>query len=189
MNFELPVLPYDMNALEPYMSKETLEYHYGKHHKAYVDKLNELIKGTNFANLSLEDIIVKSAGKAEYVAIFNNAAQTWNHDFFWKTMTPKGGGKPKAALLKQIEHDFGSFDKFREEFKNAAISQFGSGWAWLTEKDGRLSIMKTSNADNPIAHEAKAIIGLDVWEHSYYIDYRNKRADYIDAYLDHLVKW
>lgn len=189
MIFTLPALPYAHDALVPYISKETIEYHYGKHHKAYIDNLNRLIENTDFAKMSLEDIVVSSAGKPEYAAIFNNAAQSWNHEFFWNVMTPNGGGKPKGTLLEQIERDFGSYEKFREEFKNAALTQFGSGWAWLVDKNGKLSVMKTSNADTPIAHGAKPIIVIDVWEHAYYIDYKNMRASFVDAYLDNLVKW
>lgn len=189
MAFDLPPLPYAMDALDPYISMTTMEFHYGKHHKAYVDNLNKLIMETEFSDMPLEKIVKNTAGKAELTGIFNNAGQAWNHEFFWNTMSPTGGGKPKAALLKKMERDFGSYDNFRVEFKNAATTQFGSGWAWLVEKDDKLSVMKTSNADTPIAHGYKPIIGIDVWEHSYYLDYQNRRADYVDAYLDHLVKW
>ena len=189
MTFELPELPYAKDALEPHISQNTLEFHHDKHHKAYVDNLNKFITGTEFENMPLEEIITKSAGKTELASIFNNAAQVWNHTFFWNSMKPQGGGKPEGELLKRIEQDFGSYDKFREEFKAAALGQFGSGWAWLVEKDGKLSIMKTANGDNPLTHNAKAIITIDVWEHAYYLDYQNRRADFIDAYLNHLVKW
>jgi Fe-Mn family superoxide dismutase len=184
MIFELPALPFDMNALEPHMSEKTLSFHYGKHHKAYVDKLNELIKDTEFADMSLEEIIAKSK-----YAVFNNAAQVWNHTFFWNSIAPGGGGKPAGELMERINADFGGYEKFRDEFKSAALSQFGSGWAWLVDKDGRLSVMKTANADTPIAHGVKPVIVIDVWEHAYYLDYQNLRATYVDAYLDHLVKW
>ena len=188
--FDLPPLPYQLNALEPYISESTMEYHYGKHHKAYVDNLNKLIKGTKFEKLPIEEIIVETANNNEYSGVFNNAAQTWNHTFFWNTMKPNGGGEPAGELKKRIDRDFGSYDKFRSEFTNAATSQFGSGWAWLTEdKNGKLQIMKTANGDNPIAHGLIPIIGLDVWEHAYYLDYQNRRIDYINNYLDHLVKW
>lgn len=189
MTFELPELPYADNALEPYISQKTMGFHYGKHHRAYVDNLNKLIQGTPFEKMSLEQIVKESTGKPEHAAIFNNAAQAWNHAFFWRAMKPSGGGKPSPALLEKIERDFGSFDKFREEFKNAAVSQFGSGWAWLVEKDGKLSIFKTSNADTPVAHEMKPIFTIDVWEHAYYLDYQNRRADFVEAFLEHLVKW
>lgn len=189
MVFDLPPLPYEMNALDPYISETTMEFHYGKHHRAYIDNLNKLIKDTEFADMSMEKIIVSTAGKPEFSGIFNNAAQSWNHNFFWNSMSPTGGGKPKGEMLKKIERDFGSYDNFRTEFKTAATTQFGSGWAWLVEKDGKLSVMKTANADTPIAHGMKPIITVDVWEHAYYLDYQNRRADFVDAYLDHLVKW
>lgn len=189
MPFNLPNLPYADDALSPYISQKTMSFHYGKHHKAYVDNLNKLIAGTDFEQMSLEDIIKKTVGNPDQIGIFNNAAQSWNHDFFWNSMKPNGGGKPNESLLSRLEKDFGSYDKFREEFKTAALTQFGSGWAWLVEKDGKLSIIKTSNADTPIAHGLKPIITIDVWEHAYYLDYQNLRANFIDAYLDHLVKW
>lgn len=190
MIFELPPLPYQLNALEPYISEQTMSYHYGKHHKAYIDNLNKLIQGTKFANMPLEEIIVETSGKNEFSGVFNNAAQTWNHTFFWNTMKPNGGGEPTGELKKKIDRDFGSYDKFKTEFATAATTQFGSGWAWLAEdKNGKLQIMKTANGDNPIAHGLIPIIGLDVWEHAYYLDYQNRRTDYINNYLDHLVKW
>ena len=190
MIFDLPPLPYQLNALEPYISESTMEYHYGKHHKAYVDNLNKLIKGTKFENMTLEDIIVESAKNPEYSGVFNNAAQTWNHTFFWNTMHPNGGKEPTGELKKKIDRDFGGYDNFRSEFTSAATSQFGSGWAWLAEdKNGKLQIMKTANGDNPIAHGLIPIIGLDVWEHAYYLDYQNRRVDYINNYLNHLIKW
>lgn len=189
MSFELPSLPYEMNALEPYISATTLEFHYGKHHRTYVENLNKLIKDTPFAEMSLEEIIKTTVGKAEYTAIFNNAAQAWNHNFFWNSMKKNGGGEPQGEMLKKIERDFGSYEKFREEFKNAAVSQFGSGWAWLVEQDGKLKVIKTSNADTPLAHGMTALITIDVWEHAYYLDYQNKRADFVEAFLNHLIKW
>ncbi|MBQ8436953.1 MAG: superoxide dismutase [Alphaproteobacteria bacterium] len=191
MIFELPPLPYQLNALEPYISEQTMSYHYGKHHQAYIDNLNKLIKNTKFENMPMEEIIIKTAGKSEFSGVFNNAAQSWNHTFFWNTMKPNGGGEPTGELKKKIDRDFGSYDKFKAEFINAAVSQFGSGWAWLAEdKDnGKLVIIKTANGDNPIAHGLIPIIGLDVWEHAYYLDYQNRRADYINNYLNHLVKW
>ena len=190
MIFDLPPLPYQLNALEPYISESTMEYHYGKHHKAYVANLNKLIKCTKFENMTLEDIIVESAKNPEYSGVFNNAAQTWNHTFFWNTMQPNGGKEPTGELKKKIDRDFGSYDNFRSEFTSAATSQFGSGWAWLAEdKNGKLQIMKTANGDNPIAHGLIPIIGLDVWEHAYYLDYQNRRVDYINNYLNHLIKW
>lgn len=187
--FEMKPLPYDLSALEPSVSARTMEFHYGKHYKTYVDNLNKLTEGTEFAGLPLEEIIQKTAGKPEYQGIFNNAGQTWNHEFFWQSMSPNGGGRPEGRLLEQIEKDFGSYDRFREEFKNAAVTQFGSGWAWLVEKDGKLQVMKTSNADTPVAHGLKALINIDVWEHAYYLDYQNRRAEFVDKFLDNLVNW
>lgn len=190
MVFELPKLPYAMNALEPYISERTMEFHYGKHHKAYVDNLNKLIQGTEFEEMSLEEIIKASYGRDELSGIFNNAAQAWNHNFFWNCMTPDGGKEPDGALKQRIERDFGSYEKFKEQFKTAATTQFGSGWAWLVEdKDGKLSVMKTSNADTPLAHGLKALITCDVWEHAYYLDYQNRRPDFVSTFLDHLVKY
>ena len=139
--------------------------------------------------MPLEKIVKETSGKPEYTAIFNNAAQAWNHDFFWKSMSPNGGGAPKGELAEKINRDFGSYDNFRQEFKNAATTQFGSGWAWLAEKDGKLQVVKTSNADTPLAHDMKPLVTVDVWEHAYYLDYQNRRADFVEAYLDHLVNW
>ncbi len=191
MIFDLPPLPYQLNALEPYISEQTMSYHYGKHHKAYIDNLNKLIKNTKFENMPLEEIIIETAGKNEFSEIFNNATQSWNHTFFWNTMEPNGGEEPTGELKKKIDRDFGSYDKFKAEFANTATSQFGSGWAWLAEdkNNGKLVVMKTANGDNPIAHGLIPIIGLDVWEHAYYLDYQNRRVDYINNYLNHLVKW
>lgn len=190
MTFELPELPYAKNALEPYISEKTMEFHYGKHHKAYVDNLNKLVKDTEFENMSLEEVIKTSAGRAEFSAIFNNAAQAWNHTFFWNCMMKDGGQAPQGELRAKIDRDFGSYEKFKEEFKNAATSQFGSGWAWLAEgKDGKLTVMKTSNADTPLVHGLKPIITCDVWEHAYYLDYQNRRPDFVSAFLEHLVKY
>lgn len=187
--FDLPPLPYEMNALEPFISTTTMEYHYGKHHRTYIENLNKLIKGTEFENMSLDKIIKSTVDNPAYTAIFNNAAQSWNHEFFWKCMIPNGGGTPQGEMLTRIEQDFGSYDNFRQEFKNAATGQFGSGWAWLAEKDGRLVVLKTSNADTPLAHGMNPILTVDVWEHAYYLDYQNRRAEFVDAYLDHLVNW
>ncbi len=189
MSFDLPALPYEMNALEPYISTTTMEYHYGKHHRTYVENLNKLVKDTEFAAMSLEDVVKNTADNPSYALIFNNAAQAWNHAFFWNCMSPNGGGRPEGELLKKIERDFGSYENFRQEFKNAATSQFGSGWAWLAEKDGKLLVLKTANADTPLAHGMKPLITIDVWEHAYYLDYQNRRVDFVDAFLDHLVNW
>ena len=189
MAIEFPALPYASDALEPYISTTTMEFHYGKHHKAYVDNLNKLIAGTPFADLSLEEIIKETAGNEKFQAIFNNAAQAWNHNFFWHCMSADGGKAPKGVLLKKIEDAFGSYDQFYEDFTNAAVSQFGSGWAWLVEdKDGKLSIMKTANADTPLAHGLKALLTVDVWEHAYYLDYQNRRADFVKTFLTHLAQ-
>lgn len=184
MAFELPKLPYEMDALQPYISKETLEYHYGKHHQAYVTNLNKLIVGTEFENKSLEEIIKTSSG-----GIFNNAAQVWNHTFYWHCLTPKSPKKPSGELAAAIDKTFGSFDAFKEKFSNAAIATFGSGWAWLAKnQDGSLEIISTSNADTPMTKNKKALLTCDVWEHAYYIDYRNARPKYVENFWD-LVNW
>jgi Fe-Mn family superoxide dismutase len=185
MSFALPDLPYAHDALEPHLSKSTFEFHHDTHHQKYVDTLNDLIKGTDNEGKSLEDIIKSSEGK-----LFNQAAQVWNHTFFWNSMTPNGGGKPTGAVAEAIDRDFGSYDKFAEEFSNVAAGEFGSGWAWLVADDaGKLSVISTHDADTPLAHGKKAIITLDVWEHAYYLDYQNKRPDYIKTFLDKLVNW
>jgi superoxide dismutase, Fe-Mn family len=184
MAFTLPELPYEMTALEPYLSAETFEYHYGKHHKTYLDTLNGMIEGTDEEKASLEEIILKSEGKK-----FNQAAQVWNHTLYWNSMAPGGGGAPSGAAGDAVNEAFGSYDKFREEFKTAAVNQFGSGWAWLTLDGGKLGVMSTSNADLPMKHNQTAVLTCDVWEHAYYIDYRNRRPDYVDTFLDHLINW
>jgi Fe-Mn family superoxide dismutase len=184
MAFSLPPLPYDKGALAPPFSAETLEYHYGKHHQAYVTNLNKLIEGKPEASKSLEDIILSADGP-----LFNNAAQVWNHTFYWQCMKPQGGGQPSGPLMDAIKKDFGSFDKFKEEFANAGATQFGSGWAWLVSEGGKLKVTKTSNADLPMKHQQKALLTMDVWEHAYYIDYRNNRAKYIEVFLSSLVNW
>jgi Fe-Mn family superoxide dismutase len=185
MAVELPPLPYDTTALEPYLSAETFEYHYGKHHKTYVDTLNSMLEGTPEESKSLEEIILA----AEPGKKFNNAAQVWNHNLYWTSMAPGGGGAPSGAAGDAVQAAFGSYDKFREEFKTAATGQFGSGWAWLTLDGGKLAILATSNADLPMKHGQTAVLTCDVWEHAYYIDYRNKRPDYVDTFLDHLINW
>lgn len=190
MTHELPPLPYAMDALEPHISANTLSFHYGKHHQAYVTNLNKALKDHPLETSSLEEVIMASVGKPYMVPIFNNAAQVWNHTFYWNCMKPQGGGEPSAVFKSRLEEAFGSFDKFCEEFKQAAVSQFGSGWAWLVcDKDGKLSIMKTPNADLPMAHDAKALLTCDVWEHAYYLDYQNRRPDYVDTFLKSLVNW
>jgi len=189
MAITLPDLPYSKDALEPYISAKTLDFHHGKHHNAYVTNLNKLIAGTDMENMALEDIILKSANDPAKVGIFNNAAQVWNHTFYWNCMKKNGGGKPSGKLAEAIDKNFGSFDKFLEEIKNAAVTQFGSGWAWLVKDGDALKVMKTSNADTPMVHGAKALLTIDVWEHAYYIDYQNRRPDYVAAFFDNLVNW
>jgi superoxide dismutase, Fe-Mn family len=190
MAFEQLPLPFAKDALEPYgMKAETFDYHYGKHHKAYVDNLNKLVEGTDLANKSLEEVIQVSFKDSSKAGIFNNAAQVWNHTFFWNSLKPGGGGAPTGELASRINKDFGSYDKFAEEFSNAAATQFGSGWAWLVDDGGKLSILKTPNAENPLAHGKKALLTLDVWEHAYYIDFKNARPAFIKNYLEKLVNW
>jgi Fe-Mn family superoxide dismutase len=184
MVHELPALPYAMNALAPHISQETLEYHYGKHHKTYVDNLNKLIPGTEFESLSLEDIIKKSSG-----GIFNNAAQVWNHTFYWNCLSPNGGGEPGGALAEAINKKFGSFANFKEQFTQCAVTTFGSGWAWLVKNpDGSLELVSTSNAGTPMTQGKTALLTCDVWEHAYYIDYRNARPKYVESFWN-LVNW
>ncbi len=185
MAFSLPPLPYDKSALSPHISGETLDYHYGKHHQAYVTNLNKLVEGKPEASKTLEDVIASSEG-----GIFNNAAQIWNHDFYWKSMKPNGGGQPSGDLAAAIQRDFGSFEKFAEDFTAAATTQFGSGWAWLVlGKDRKLAVTKTPNADLPLKHGQKALLTIDVWEHAYYIDFRNQRPKYIETFIKHLANW
>ena len=185
MEHKLPELPYAKNALAPHISAETLEYHYGKHHATYVANLNKLIAGTEFAELSLEDIVKKATG-----GIFNNAAQVWNHTFYWNSLSPKGGGEPSGPLADAVVKSFGSFAGFKEKMTNAAITQFGSGWAWLVKNpDGSLAIEQTSNAGTPLKDSKKALLTVDVWEHAYYLDYQNRRPDYVKTFLAHLVNW
>jgi Fe-Mn family superoxide dismutase len=184
MAFTLPPLPYDKNALAPHMSAETLDYHHGKHHKAYVDNLNKMIEGKPEEKKSLEEIIKSSEGP-----MFNNAAQIWNHTFFWSCLKPGGGGQPAGDLAQAINRDFGSYEKFAEAFTTAATTQFGSGWAWLVQEGGKLSVTKTGNADLPMKHGQKALLTLDVWEHAYYIDHRNARPKFIETFLKSLANW
>ncbi len=189
MAFELPPLPYAQDALEPHISANTLGFHHGKHHNTYVTNLNNLTKDTPLADKSLEDIILEVAGNAEKQGIFNNAAQVWNHTFYWHSMKPNGGGAPSGDLAAKIEADFGGFDKFTEAFKQAATTQFGSGWAWLVVENGTLKVTKTGNADTPMAHGQTALLTIDVWEHAYYLDFQNRRPDYISTFLEKLVNW
>jgi Fe-Mn family superoxide dismutase len=189
MAITLPELPFKKNALAPHISEQTIEFHYGKHHNTYVEKTNKLIEGTDLAGKDLETIIKKSASDSSKTGIFNNAAQVWNHSFYWQCMKPGGGGAPSGAIAEKIKADFGSFDKFAEQLKDAGVAQFGSGWAWLVLKEKRLEIMKTSNADTPVAHGLKPLLTLDVWEHAYYLDYQNRRPDYLSAFIQHLINW
>jgi len=185
----LPPLPYVANALEPVITAHTIGFHYGKHHQGYVDNLNKLLAETEYAAMSLEKIISATAGRVETVAIYNNAAQIWNHTFYWKSMRAKGGGEPPAALKEKIVASFGSVDACKKEFVSTAVSQFGSGWAWLVQEDDRLKIVKTANADIPLSKDRKLLLTIDVWEHAYYLDYQNRRADYVSAVLDKLINW
>ncbi len=182
-------LPYAENALEPIITAKTISFHYGKHHKGYVDNLNKLIAGTEYADLSLEKIITSTAERPERAAIFNNAAQTWNHTFYWNSLTPNGGGEPPAALKQKIEASFGSVDDCKKELASAAVSQFGSGWAWLVLDGGVLKVVKTANANIPMTMGFTPLLTIDVWEHAYYLDYQNRRVDYVNAVLDKLVNW
>lgn len=187
--FVLPPLPYAENSLEPVISATTMSFHYGKHHKAYVDNLNKLITGTEFADMPLEKIISATAGKPDMVTIYNNAAQAWNHTFYWRSMRPKGGGEPPAVLLKQIEISFDNLEACKKELADAAVTQFGSGWAWLVQEGDKLKVIKTGNADNPLTRMMNPLLTIDVWEHAYYLDYQNRRADYVNAVIDKLINW
>ena len=189
MTIMLPDLPYKKDALEPHISSRTLDFHHGKHHNAYVTNLNKLIEGTELASETLEDIIKKTVNDATNAGVFNNAAQVWNHTFYWQSMKPDGGGLPTGDIAEKIDTDFGSYDNFIEQLKNAGLTQFGSGWAWLVIKNGKLEIMKTSNADTPIAHGVKPLLTVDVWEHAYYLDYQNRRGDYLDVFIKNLINW
>ena len=189
MSFELPKLDYSNNGLAPIMSEETLDLHHGKHHQTYITNLNNFIKDTDMSSMSLEDIILKSSKDKSKTGIFNNASQHWNHNLFWKCMKPNGGGLMPSRLEKKIIEDFGSIDHFKKEFIQAGITQFGSGWCWLSLKNGKLVVTKTANAANPLIDDMKPILGCDVWEHSYYIDYKNKRPDYLNNFFDKLINW
>ena len=189
MTFELPKLDYPNNGLAPIMSEETLDLHHGKHHQTYITNLNNFIKNTDMSSMSLKDIILKSSKDKSKIGIFNNASQHWNHNLFWKCMKPNGGGLMPPRLEKKIIEDFGSIDQFKKEFIQAGITQFGSGWCWLSLKNGKLIVTKTANAANPLIDDMKPILGCDVWEHSYYIDYKNKRPDYLNNFFDKLINW
>jgi superoxide dismutase, Fe-Mn family len=187
--FKLPPLPYEQTALEPYISAKTLSFHYGKHHQAYVDNLNKLLLNSPLASSTLEKIIQTTSTQPEQTAIFNNAAQVWNHTFFWKSMKPKGPNQPSARMLAYINRSFGSYAEFEKEFMAAATSLFGSGWVWLVQEGDKLLILKTANADTPVAHGQSALLTCDVWEHAYYLEYQNRRGDFVQAYLQHLINW
>jgi len=189
MAVQLPNLPYAETALEPHYSAKTISFHYGKHHKAYVDNLNKLTPGTPLDGKSLEDIVMASAGDASRVGVFNNSAQVWNHTFFWSCMKPGGGGRPTGEVARRIDQAFGSYEKFAEQFKATAVGRFGSGWGWLVLDGGGLKIVSTANADTPMASKQTALLTVDVWEHAYYLDYQNRRPDFVQAFLDHLVNW
>ena len=188
--FALPALPYAPEALEPSISARTMGFHHGKHHQTYVDNLNKLVAAAPGApGKPLEQVILESAGVADKVAVFNNAAQVWNHTFFWKNMKPNGGGAPTGKLAEWIKATFGGFEEFKKAFLEAALAQFGSGWVWLVQDGEALKIVKTSNADTPLAHKQTALLTCDVWEHAYYLDYQNRRKDFVQAFLDHLANW
>jgi Fe-Mn family superoxide dismutase len=186
---DLPPLPYAENALDPVISANTIGFHYGKHHKGYVDTLNKLIAGTELANLSLEQIIAETSGKADKLAIFNNAEQAWNHTFYWRSLRPNGGGEPPTALKRMIDAAFGNLDACKKELATAATTQFGSGWAWLVLAGDKLKVVKTGNAETPLTKGMTPLLAIDVWEHAYYLDYQNRRADYVNAVLDKLINW
>ena len=187
--FELPKLDYSKSSLSPHMSEETLDLHHGKHHQTYITNLNNLIKDSGLENSSLEEIVKKTSADPSKIGVFNNAGQHWNHILFWKCMKPKGGGALPGKLEKRINSDFGSVDKFKEQFIQAGVTQFGSGWAWLAIDKGKLVVTKTANASNPLVNNMKPILGCDVWEHSYYVDYRNRRPDYLKSFIENLVNW
>ena len=187
--FSLPPLPYADTALEPLISANTLSYHYGKHHKTYVDNLNKLVEGKDLASMTLEQIIQVSAGKADMAGVFNNAAQIWNHTFYWNSVKPNGGGKPTGAIAAAIDTDLGGYDKFKADLSAAAVTQFGSGWAWLVADAGVLKIVKTGNAEVPLTKGQKPLLTIDVWEHAYYLDYQNLRAKYVETLIDKLLNW
>ena len=189
MSFILPKLDYANDALSPIMSEETLDLHHGKHHQTYITNLNNFIQNTDMDNMSLEEIILKSSKDKSQAGIFNNASQHWNHNLFWKCMKPNGGGQIPFKLEKRIIEDFGSIDQFKKDFKQAGITQFGSGWCWLSISNGKLVVTKTANAENPLIKNMKPILGCDVWEHSYYIDYKNRRPEYLDKFINNLVDW
>ncbi len=185
----LPALPWAESALDPVISAKTISFHYGKHHKTYVENANKLIVGTELADLPLDEIVRATAGKSDRVGIFNNVAQAWNHDFYWKSLKPNGGGEPPSALKAKMDAAFGGVDACKKELANAAVTQFGSGWAWLVLDGDKLKIVKTGNAETPLTQSVKPLLTIDVWEHAYYLDYQNKRVDYVNALIDKLANW
>ncbi len=187
--FQLPPLPYPENALEPIISSNTIGFHYGKHHQGYVDNVNKLISGSPFAKMTLEEIMIETDGKTERVAIFNNAAQTWNHTFYWNSLKPEGGGDPSGDLKKLIEQSFGSINTCKKRLADAAVTQFGSGWAWLAYDGDKIEVVQTGDADNPMTRGLRPLLTIDVWEHAYYLDYQNRRADYVNAVINSLINW
>ena len=189
MSYQQPPLGYAENALEPFISAKTIGFHYGKHHVAYITNYNNLIAGTPLDDLSIEEVIAKTATDPEKVGVFNNGAQAWNHSFYWKSLTPNGGGEPSGDLAAKINQDFGSFDKFKDELKSAAATQFGSGWSWLVLDNGTLKVVKTGNAQTPSTSGQKPILTIDVWEHAYYLDFQNRRPDYVASVIDNLLNW
>jgi Fe-Mn family superoxide dismutase len=189
MAFSLPNLPYGKKDLQPFVSEQTIEFHYGKHHQTYVTNLNTIVAGTPNENKSLEELIMLSANNTDLAGMFNNAAQVWNHTFFWNCMKPNGGGRPTGKIADLINSSFGSYEKFAADFKQAALTQFGSGWAWLVQDSASIKITKTANADLPMAHSQIALLTCDVWEHAYYLDYQNRRADFVQTFLDNLINW
>lgn len=189
MPITLPDLPFAGNTLEPYMSTRTFEFHHGKHHRAYVDNTNRLIEGTDLAGQPLETIVRAAAADPAKKGLFNNAAQVWNHSFFWQCLKPGGGGRPSGRIAAMIDAELGGYEKFAADFKNAGVTQFGSGWAWLVLRDGKLAITQSANAETPLTQGATPLLTADVWEHAYYLDYQNRRPDFLQAFLDHLVNW
>ena len=188
--FTLMALPYADNALAPVITPNTIGFHYGKHHKTYVDNLNNLVKGTDLEGKSLEDVVMATAGKADKAPLFNNSAQIWNHDFYWKSMKPNGGGVPTGKVADRINEAFGSFEEFKKQLSATTVSQFGSGWGWLVaDSAGKLKVVKTGNAEVPMSQGLKPLLTIDVWEHAYYLDHQNRRADYVNAVIDKLLNW
>jgi len=189
MKISFAELPYPENALEPHYSQRTISFHYGKHHRTYYDNLVKMIPGTKFENMTLEEMVKESARDASHQGVFNNAGQVWNHDLFWRSMKPNGGGEPQGELRQAIDRDFGSFEELKKQLADKAVKQFGSGWAWLVASGGKLSVTSTANAQNPLVQGGTALLAIDVWEHAYYLDYQNRRAEFVDLFLKNLVNW